>query len=73
MQTDTIKGTARAVIALAANARQLADQLSHHKRGSDAQRHAALHCIETALRDCGIAIRDAEAALPPSARSAIGL
>jgi hypothetical protein len=56
---------------MARDARQLADQLSHHKRGSDAQRHAVLHRIETALRDCGNAIRDAEAALSPMARTAI--
>jgi hypothetical protein len=71
MQTNTISGTVRTLTALGRNARRLADQLAHHKRGTDAQSHAALHRIETVLRDCGIAIRDAEAALSPATRAAI--
>jgi hypothetical protein len=71
MKTHTINGTVRAVTAMGRNARRLADQLAHHKVGTDAQSHAALHRIETALRDCGIAIRDAEAGLSDQVRAAI--
>jgi hypothetical protein len=68
---QTISETVRAVTALGRDARRLADALAHHKLGTDAPRHAGLHRIETVLRDCGLAIRDAEAALTPSARIAI--
>jgi hypothetical protein len=71
MKTDTINGTVRAVTAMGRNARRLADQLAHHKVGTDAPRHAAMHRVETALRDFGNVIRDGEAALTPSARIAI--
>jgi hypothetical protein len=66
-----ISETVRAVTALARDARRLADALAHHKVGTDAPCHAALHRIETSLRDFGNAIRDAEAALSASARIAI--
>jgi hypothetical protein len=72
MKTDTaLSTTVRAAVALGANARRLADRLAHHKLGTDVRRHAAMHRVETTLRDFGNAIRDAEAMLTPSARSAI--
>jgi hypothetical protein len=69
MQLDKL---APAIFAMGVTAHRLADDLQRHKHGTDHQTHAALHRIEVALRDFANAIRDAEAALSPAVRAAIG-
>jgi hypothetical protein len=68
---ETIADAVAAVIAMARDARHLADCLHDHKRGADHRRHAALHALENSLRDFGMAVATSEAALSFAARAAI--
>jgi hypothetical protein len=69
---QTISETVRAVTALARDARRVAAALQRHQVGiADPHRRAILHRLTVVAHEFGLAISNAEAALSPSARSAI--
>jgi hypothetical protein len=75
MQTDTIGGTIAALLTMADEARRSAASLQRYQRYQTVHNHrdfAALHRLALVAQEFGEAIVQAEAALTPQARSAIG-
>jgi hypothetical protein len=72
MQTDTLSGTVRAVTGLGRDARRVAALLQRHQSGIDPYKFAIVHRLALVAMELGQAIVQAEAALTPQARSAIG-
>jgi hypothetical protein len=75
-QHESISVTVAALIAMASEARRSAASLQRYQRYPTVHDHrdfAALHRLALVAQEFGEAIVQAEAALSPSARSAIGL